>query len=77
MIGLGWRPANFGDCIKWEVLKNRPFVTCVDCASGHGSKHPFQVAVANPTIPSCKESPPLGCMEKTNFITTCGGPPRT
>ena len=77
MIGLGWRPANFGDCIKWEVLKNRPFVTCVDCASGHGSKHPFQVAVANPTIPSCKESPPLGCMEKTNFITTCAAPPRT
>ena len=24
MIGLGWRSANFGDCIKWEVLRNRP-----------------------------------------------------
>ena len=57
MIGLGWRAANFGDCIKWEVLKNRPFVTCVDCASGHGSRHPFQVAV-RPTRSSRHERNP-------------------
>ena len=57
MIGLGWRPAKFGDCIKWEVLKNKAYIACVDCASGHGSRHPFQVNVRQLDHPIMKDIP--------------------
>ena len=57
MIGLGWRPAKFGDCIKWEVLKNQAYVACVDCSSGHGSRHPFQVTVRQSDHPIMKDIP--------------------
>jgi putative membrane-bound dehydrogenase-like protein len=74
MIGLGWRAANFGDCIKWEVLKNRPFVTCVDCASGHGSRHPFQVAVRNPDHPIMKGIPATWMHGKDELYHNMRGP---
>jgi putative membrane-bound dehydrogenase-like protein len=74
MIGLGWRPANFGDCIKWEVLKNRPFVACKDCTSGHGSKHPFQVAVRKPEHPIMKNIPATWMHGKDELYHNMRGP---
>ena len=74
MIGLGWRAANFGDCIKWEVLRNRPFVTCFDCASGHGSRHPFQVAVRAPDHPIMKDVPATWMHGKDELYHNMRGP---
>ena len=74
MIGLGWRAANFGDCIKWEVLRNRPFVACVDCASGHGSRHPFQVAVRKPDHPVMKDIPAKWMHGKDELYHNMRGP---
>ena len=74
MIGLGWRPANFGDCIKWEVLKNKPFVACKDCTSGHGSKHPFQVAVRKPDHPIMKGIPANWMHGKDELYHNMRGP---
>ena len=74
MIGLGWRAANFGDCIKWEVLRNRPFVTCFDCASGHGSRHPFQVAVRAPDHPIMKGVPATWMHGKDELYHNMRGP---
>jgi type 1 glutamine amidotransferase/mono/diheme cytochrome c family protein/glucose/arabinose dehydrogenase len=74
MIGLGWRPANFGDCIKWEVLKNRPFVACKDCTSGHGSKHPFQISVRKPGHPIMKGIPAKWMHGKDELYHNMRGP---
>ena len=74
MIGLGWRPANFGDCIKWEVLRNKPFVACVDCSSGHGSRHPFQVSVRQPDHPVMKGIPPTWMHGKDELYHNMRGP---
>ena len=77
MIGLGWRPANFGDCIKWEVLKNKPYVACVDCSSGHGSRHPFQVVVRKLDHPIMKDVPSTWMHGKDELYHNMRGPPKT
>ncbi len=74
MIGLGWRPANFGDCIKWEVLKNKPYVACVDCSSGHGSRHPFQVNVRQLDHPIMKDVPTTWMHGKDELYHNMRGP---
>jgi len=74
MIGLGWRPASFGDCIKWEVLRNRPFVACKDCTSGHGSQHPFQVSVRKPDHPIMKGIPATWMHGKDELYHNMRGP---
>ena len=74
MIGLGWRPANFGDCIKWEVLKNKPYVACVDCSSGHGSRHPFQVNVRQLNHPIMKDIPSTWMHGKDELYHNMRGP---
>ena len=74
MIGLGWRPANFGDCIKWEVLKNKPYVACVDCSSGHGSRHPFQVVVRKLDHPIMKDIPSTWMHGKDELYHNMRGP---
>jgi type 1 glutamine amidotransferase len=74
MIGLGWRPANFGDCIKWEVLKNKPYVACVDCSSGHGSRHPFQVTVRQSDHPIMQGIPPQWMHGKDELYHNMRGP---
>ena len=74
MIGLGWRPANFGDCIKWEVLKNKPYVACVDCSSGHGSRHPFQVNVRQLDHPIMKDIPTTWMHGKDELYHNMRGP---
>ena len=74
MIGLGWRPANFGDCIKWEVLKNKPYVACVDCSSGHGSRHPFQVVVRKLDHPIMKDVPSTWMHGKDELYHNMRGP---
>ncbi|MDC0157938.1 ThuA domain-containing protein [Verrucomicrobia bacterium] len=74
MIGLGWRSANFGDCIKWEVLRNRPFVACKDCTSGHGSQHPFQVSVRKPDHPIMKGIPANWMHGKDELYHNMRGP---
>ena len=76
MIGLGWRAANFGDCIKWEVLKNKPYVACVACASGHGSRHPFQVEVRKPDHPMMKDIPATWMHGKDELYHNLRGPAR-
>ena len=74
MIGLGWRPANFGDCIKWEVLKNKPYVACVDCSSGHGSRHPFQINVRQLDHPIMKDIPSTWMHGKDELYHNMRGP---
>ena len=74
MIGLGWRPASFGDCIKWEVLKNKPYVACVDCSSGHGSRHPFQVNVRQLDHPIMKDIPTTWMHGKDELYHNMRGP---
>jgi hypothetical protein len=74
MIGLGWRPANFGDCIKWEVLKNKAYVACVDCSSGHGSRHPFQVTVRQSDHPVMQGIPPQWMHGKDELYHNMRGP---
>ena len=74
MIGLGWRPAKFGDCIKWEVLKNKPYIACVDCSSGHGSRHPFQVTVRQSDHPVMQGIPPQWMHGKDELYHNMRGP---
>ncbi|MFT5497818.1 MAG: putative membrane-bound dehydrogenase-like protein [Kiritimatiellia bacterium] len=59
MIGLGWRKAGFGDCIKWNPTVNQTFATCETCNSGHGSKHPFQITVRKSDHPIMQGLPPV------------------
>ena len=74
MIGLGWRPAKFGDCIKWEALKNKAYVACVDCASGHGSRHPFQVTVRKSDHPIMQGIPAQWMHGKDELYHNMRGP---
>jgi len=74
MIGLGWRPAKFGDCIKWEVLKNKAYIACVDCASGHGSRHPFQVTVRQSDHPIMQGIPAQWMHGKDELYHNMRGP---
>ena len=74
MIGLGWRPAKFGDCIKWEALKNKAYVACVDCASGHGSRHPFQVTVRQSDHPIMQGIPAQWMHGKDELYHNMRGP---
>jgi len=45
IIGLGWRPAGFGKALKIDAKTGGVTECCADKASGHGSKHPFQITV--------------------------------
>ena len=74
MIGLGWRPAKFGSAIKWEVLRNQPYVACVDCSSGHGSRHAFQVAVRKPDHPIMRGIPATWMHGKDELYHNMRGP---
>ena len=74
MIGLGWRPAKFGDCIKWEVLKNKAYIACVDCSSGHGSRHPFQVTVRQSDHPIMQGIPTTWMHGKDELYHNMRGP---
>ena len=74
MIGLGWRPAKFGDCIKWEVLKNKAYVACVDCASGHGSRHAFQITVRQSDHPIMQGIPAQWMHGKDELYHNMRGP---
>ena len=74
MIGLGWRKAGFGDCIKWLSKENRSYITCEDCNSGHGSKHAFQIAVREKDHPIMKGLPPLWMHGKDELYHNMRGP---
>jgi len=74
MIGLGWRKGGFGDCIKWLSGEGRPFVTCEDCNSGHGSKHPFQVTVRKLDHPIMRGLPPVWMHGQDELYHNMRGP---
>lgn len=57
MIGLGWRKAGFGVALTIHPDTGAVAECCADQASGHGSKHPFVVAVRKPEHPVLRGLP--------------------
>ena len=57
MIGLGWRKAGFGVALTINPESGAVAECCSDQASGHGSKHPFVVAVRKPEHPVLRGLP--------------------
>ena len=74
MIGLGWRKAGFGDCVKWEEREGRPIVTCAGCNSGHGAKHAFEVRVRAADHPIMRGLPPGWMHAKDELYHNMRGP---
>ena len=56
-IGLGWRPAPFGKCVKINPNTGEPFFDKAAGNSGHGSKHAFQITVRKPDHPIMRGLP--------------------
>ena len=62
MIGIGWRPGNYGKAIKIDPKSGRAIEVSNDKLpgngnSGHGSKHPFQIKVRAAEHPVMKGLP--------------------
>jgi len=57
MIGLGWRGADFGSCVKIDPETGKAVHGSGCGSSGHGSKHPFKITVRAPEHPVMKGIP--------------------
>ncbi|MGI9240552.1 MAG: ThuA domain-containing protein, partial [Verrucomicrobiales bacterium] len=74
MIGMGWRKKIFGRALKIDPNTGATIWDRGAGDSGHGSKHPFQVAVRAPGHPIMDGLPPLWMHGKDELYHDMRGP---
>jgi putative membrane-bound dehydrogenase-like protein len=79
LIGLGWRPSEFGTAIKVDPDTGKAFAAAdaelaKGGASGHGSKHAFQVTVRASDHPIMRGLPPVWMHARDELYHHMRGP---
>jgi putative membrane-bound dehydrogenase-like protein len=73
MIAIGWRPADFGQCVTVDDAGKTVKGNCGG-GSGHGSKHPFQVTVREAKHPIMQGLPPVWMHGRDELYHRMRGP---
>lgn len=79
LIGLGWRPSPIGKALKIDPDTGKTYVgedseLPGNGNSGHGSKHPFQIAVRAPDHPVMRDLPLVWMHARDELYHNMRGP---
>ena len=74
IIGIGWRKAPYGKAIKFDPETGRKYSDLTASNSAHGSKHPFQITIREPSHPIMRGLPVVWLHARDELYHNMRGP---